>query len=320
MRILITGGTGSFGNEMLTYLLKKNLADKIRVFSRDEKKQDDMAHKYADSRIEYMIGDVRNYTDALCATKDMDYVFSAAALKQVPACEKNPMQAIQTNILGSDNVMRASIENEVLGVVVLSTDKAVMPVNAMGMTKALMEKLISSYPPNDTKICATRYGNVMASRGSAIPLFISQIKAGVPITITDPSMTRFMLLLSDAVSLVHHAWGNGDTGEIFVKKAPAATVGELALELSAIFRPRERPRLSIKGPRPGEKVHETLISAEEMSRADEGDTFVKVRPCSPFRGAKEYTSENTTRIRGSELRDLLMACPYVYEELRSWKQ
>jgi UDP-N-acetylglucosamine 4,6-dehydratase/5-epimerase len=320
MRILITGGTGSFGNAMLDYLLQNELADNIRIFSRDEKKQDDMAHKYHDDRIEYVLGDVRNYSDVLRATEDVDYVFSAAALKQVPSCEKNPMQAIQTNILGSDNVMRASIENEVLNVVILSTDKAVMPVNTMGMTKAIMEKLITSYNAKDTCICATRYGNVMASRGSAIPLFIDQIKRGDSITITDPSMTRFMLLLSDAVSLVEHAWKKGKPGEIFIKKAPAATVGEMAVELSKLFRPTERPKIAITGIRPGEKIHEILVSAEEMSRALIGDTFIVVNPRGKGQSIKAYTSDNTDRICGSNLRDLLLACPYVQKELAEWRR
>lgn len=329
MKYLITGGTGSFGNAMLRRLLPLSSTafsstniDEIRIFSRDEKKQDDMKHIYTDPRITYILGDVRNYEDVLFASRDIDYIFSAAALKQVPSCEEQPMQAIRTNILGSANVMQAAQENKVKSVVMLSTDKAVMPVNVMGMTKALMEKLTKSYSSKDTVICATRYGNVMASRGSVIPLFIDQIKKNTQLTITVPEMTRFMMSLEDAVNLVLHAHKVGTSGETFVMKSPAATIMDLATELLNIF---EMPPnfYKIVGIRPGEKIHETLVSEEETARAIDGESYIRILPygvSSEITRAEAYTSENTERIWGEKLRDLLLGCPYVQKELEAWRK
>ena len=278
--LLITGGTGSFGNAVLERFLTSGL-DEIRIFSRDEKKQDDMRNRYNNKKLKFYIGDVRDYSSILSATRDVDFIFHAAALKQVPSCEFYPMEAVKTNILGTENLLEAAINNEVKRVVCLSTDKAVYPINAMGISKALMEKVIvakSCYVDRfKTTICTTRYGNVMASRGSVIPLFVDQIRTGQPLTLTDPNMTRFMMTLSDAVDLVLYAFEHGKNGDIFVQKAPAATVLTLAKSLSQIMNVNEHP-LNIIGTRHGEKLYEVLLSREEMVSAEDLGEYYRVPP------------------------------------------
>ncbi|KGJ94230.1 polysaccharide biosynthesis protein [Thalassotalea sp. ND16A] len=274
--LLITGGTGSFGNAVLNRFLDSDFSE-IRIFSRDEKKQDDMRKKYHNPKIKFYIGDVRNYESVLTATRGVDYIFHAAALKQVPSCEFYPMEAVNTNVVGTNNVLEAAIINGVSRVVCLSTDKAVYPINAMGISKAMMEKVMVAKSRNlektNTVICGTRYGNVMASRGSVIPLFLSQIKEGKPLTITDDNMTRFMMTLEDAVDLVIHAFKNGQNGDIFVQKAPAATLDVLTKAILKIANLPEHP-VEIIGTRHGEKLFEALCSREEMFVAeDQGEYF-----------------------------------------------
>ena len=274
--LLITGGTGSFGNAVLGRFLKTGIKE-IRIFSRDEKKQDDIRKQYNSSKLKFYIGDVRDYNSVLSATRGVDFVFHAAALKQVPSCEFHPMEAVKTNVLGTDNVLEACIANEVSRVVCLSTDKAVYPINAMGISKAMMEKVIVAKSRNvdskNTVISATRYGNVMASRGSVIPLFLRQIINDEPITITDPNMTRFMMTLNDAVDLVLHAFSHGVNGDIFVQKAPAATIQVLVDALKVITSKHEH-QINIIGTRHGEKLYEALCSREEMFVAeDQGDYY-----------------------------------------------
>ncbi|MBM7037712.1 polysaccharide biosynthesis protein [Vibrio ulleungensis] len=274
--LLITGGTGSFGNAVLDRFLETDIKE-IRVFSRDEKKQDDMRKKYQSDKLKFYIGDVRDYQSILNATRNVDYIYHAAALKQVPSCEFHPLEAVKTNVLGTENVLEAAIQNEVKRVVCLSTDKAVYPINAMGISKAMMEKVMVAKSRNvdDTKtvICGTRYGNVMASRGSVIPLFLRQIMEGTPLTITDANMTRFMMTLNDAVDLVLHAFENGENGDIFVQKAPAATIDVLVKALLEITHKPEHP-INIIGTRHGEKLYEALCSREEMFVArDQGDYY-----------------------------------------------
>lgn len=273
--LLITGGTGSFGNAVLKRFLNTDIKE-IRVFSRDEKKQDDMRKKYSHPKLKFYIGDVRDYSSVLSATRGVDFIYHAAALKQVPSCEFYPMEAVKTNIIGTDNVLEAAIANRVKRIVCLSTDKAVYPINAMGTSKAMMEKVIigkSRNVPEGTTICATRYGNVMASRGSVIPLFIQQVKSGKAITITDPTMTRFMMTLDDAVDLVLHAFEYGNNGDIFVQKAPAATIETLAKAILVVTKEETHP-INIIGTRHGEKVFEVLCSREEMLVAeDQGDYY-----------------------------------------------
>ncbi|CAG1020804.1 partial UDP-glucose 4-epimerase, partial [Methylococcales bacterium] len=273
--LMITGGTGSFGNAVLKRFLESDMRE-IRIFSRDEKKQEDMRIAFNNPKLKFYIGDVRNYDSIHEAMKGVDYVFHAAALKQVPSCEFYPMEAVRTNVLGAENVMNAAINNHVDRVVVLSTDKAVYPINAMGLSKALMEKLMVAKArmryQDETLLCATRYGNVMASRGSVIPLFVSQIKEGKPMTITDPSMTRFLMSLEDSVDLVLHAFEHGQQGDIFVQKAPASTVEVLARALNELF--QQNSTIRVIGTRHGEKLYESLVSREEMARAvDEGQYF-----------------------------------------------
>jgi UDP-glucose 4-epimerase len=275
--VAITGGTGSFGSTMVKHLLKDNVSE-IRVFSRDENKQDAMRNTFQDERLRFFIGDVRDFTSVSGAIKGADYVFHAAALKQVPSCEFFPMQAAQTNVNGSDNVIRASIENNIKSVVCLSTDKAVYPINAMGMTKALMEKVAQSYARieenSETRICITRYGNVMMSRGSVIPLFMKQIRAKQPITITNGDMTRFLMSLEDSVDLVKYAFTNGKSGDLFVKKAPSCSVNTLVDALAKIEAGEENPKVEIIGTRHGEKLFEVLVSSEEMATSiDEGSYY-----------------------------------------------
>jgi len=278
--LLITGGTGSFGNSVLKRFLQSDLSE-IRIFSRDEKKQDDMRKHYSNSKLKFHIGDVRDFQSILNASRGVDYIFHAAALKQVPSCEFHPMEAVKTNVMGTENVLEAAIQNEVKRVVCLSTDKAVYPINAMGISKALMEKVIvakSRYVDSaKTTICATRYGNVMASRGSVIPLFVDQIRAGKPLTITDPNMTRFMMTLSDAVDLVLYAFEHGNTGDIFVQKAPAATVDTLAKSLTDIMSVPDHP-VNVIGTRHGEKLFEALLSREEMACAEDLGGYYRIPP------------------------------------------
>ncbi|MCE6342311.1 polysaccharide biosynthesis protein, partial [Acinetobacter baumannii] len=274
--LLITGGTGSFGNAVLKRFLETDIKE-IRIFSRDEKKQDDMRKKYHSAKLKFYIGDVRDYNSILNATRGVDYIYHAAALKQVPSCEFHPMEAVKTNVLGTENVLEAAIQNHVKRVVCLSTDKAVYPINAMGISKAMMEKVMVAKSRNleglDTVICGTRYGNVMASRGSVIPLFVDQIRQGKPLTITDPNMTRFMMTLEDAVDLVLYAFEHGENGDIFVQKAPAATIAVLAEALKQLLNVEDHP-ISIMGTRHGEKAFEALLSREEMVHAfDQGDYF-----------------------------------------------
>jgi UDP-glucose 4-epimerase len=275
--IAITGGTGSFGSTMLRNLLQEEVSE-IRIFSRDENKQDQMRNTFKDERVRFIIGDVRDMASLKPAIKGADYVFHAAALKQVPSCEFFPMQATATNVIGSSNVIQSAFDYEVKSIVCLSSDKAVYPINAMGMSKALMEKVAQSHarnsPESSTKVVITRYGNVMMSRGSVIPLFFNQIKSGKPITITDPNMTRFMMSLEDSVGLVKYAFTEGKTGDLFVKKAPACTVETLVLAVSRILNVEGKIKVKSIGTRHGEKLYESLLGTEERLRAiDQGDYF-----------------------------------------------
>jgi len=278
--LLITGGTGSFGNAVLKRFLDTDIAE-IRIFSRDEKKQDDMRKRFSSSKLKFYIGDVRDYQSVLNATRGVDYIFHAAALKQVPSCEFHPMEAVKTNILGTENVLEAAIQNEVKRVVCLSTDKAVYPINAMGISKAMMEKVMVAKSRNvdetKTVICGTRYGNVMASRGSVIPLFVEQIRADKPLTITDPNMTRFMMTLADAVDLVLYAFEHGNNGDLFVQKAPGATVETLARALTELVGKPDH-EINIIGTRHGEKLFEALLSREEMVCAEDLGDYYRIPP------------------------------------------
>jgi UDP-glucose 4-epimerase len=327
--LLISGGTGSFGNAVLKKYLNRDDFQQIRIFSRDEKKQDDMRHLYKSEKIKYYIGDVRDLQSVKAAMQGVDYVFHAAALKQVPSCEFYPVEAVKTNVLGADNVLTAAIEAGVKRAVVLSTDKAVYPINAMGMSKALMEKvMIAKSRGLDEKkqiICGTRYGNVMASRGSVIPLFIDQIMSGKPITVTDPEMTRFMLHLDEAVELVEYAFSNAHNGDIFVKKAPACTLADLAEALKELLHADNEVR--IIGTRHGEKVYETLVNREEMAKAiDCGDYYRIPADTRDLNYDKyfsngdekvnvvtEYTSHNTRRLNVEEMKELLLTLDCVHE-------
>ena len=332
--LLITGGTGSFGNAVLARFLQTDIRE-IRIFSRDEKKQDDMRKVYHSPKLKCIVGDVRDKQSLIDAMHGVDYVFHAAALKQVPSCEFFPLEAVKTNVLGSQNMLDAAIAAGVKKVVCLSTDKAVYPINAMGISKAMMEKLFiakaRSVTQNDTLICGTRYGNVMASRGSVIPLFIEQIKAGLPLTVTDPGMTRFLMDLEEAIDLVLFAFEHAMPGDLMVKKAPACKVGDLAQALKELFE-ADNP-IKVMGIRLGEKLHETLLSNEESAAAqDMGDYFkipaevgdlhyAKYVSGGKFNPAAEqaYTSGNTRQLTGDDLKDKLMRCRYVEEELRMWK-
>ena len=319
--LLITGGTGSFGNAVLKRFLYTDI-EEIRIFSRDEKKQDDMRKRYANSKLKFYIGDVRDYQSVLNATRGVDFIFHAAALKQVPSCEFHPMEAVKTNILGTENVLEAAIQNEVKRVVCLSTDKAVYPINAMGISKAMMEKVMvaksRNVDPEKTVICGTRYGNVMASRGSVIPLFVDQIRAGKPLTITDPNMTRFMMTLDDAVDLVLYAFEHGNNGESFVQKAPAATIETLARSLTEILGKPEHP-INIIGTRHGEKLFEALLSREEMVCAEDLGGYYSVPPDlrdlnygkfveqgeEKISRTEDYNSHNTERLDVAGMQALL---------------
>jgi UDP-glucose 4-epimerase len=323
--LLITGGSGSFGNAVLRRFLGSALRE-IRILSRDEKKQDDMRKLYSNPKIKFYIGDVRDYQSALNAVRGVDYIFHAAALKQVPSCEFHPLEAVKTNVLGTENVLEAAINCHVKRVVCLSTDKAVYPINAMGISKAMMEKVIvaKSRSSNETVICATRYGNVMASRGSVIPLFTNQIRAGQAITITDPNMTRFMMTLDDAVELVLYAFEHGSPGDIFVQKAPAATIEILAQALTGLLGLPKHP-INIIGTRHGEKLFEALLSREEMVAAQDLGGYYRIPPDlrdlnygkfvdvgeTKISEAVEYTSHNTTRLDVSGMTALLMKLRFI---------
>lgn len=325
--LLITGGTGSFGNAVLRRFLDTGIRE-IRIFSRDEKKQDDMRARYQSDKLKFVLGDVRDQRSVDEAVRGANFIFHAAALKQVPSCEFYPLQAVQTNILGTGNVLEAAIKHGVGRVICLSTDKAVYPINAMGMSKALMEKVMVANARGaegtGTTICGTRYGNVMASRGSVIPLFINQIRSNQPITITDPGMTRFMMSLDDAVELVLYAFEHGRNGEIFVQKAPASTVGDVADALKDLFSVAEHP-VRIIGTRHGEKRYETLLTREEMAAAEDLGQYYRIIP--DARGlnyskyivegetditeAPDYNSHNTTRLDVEGTRLLLLKLPFI---------
>jgi UDP-glucose 4-epimerase len=325
--LLITGGTGSFGNAVLKRFLDTDIAE-IRIFSRDEKKQDDMRKLYASSKLKFYIGDVRDYQSVLNATRGVDYIFHAAALKQVPSCEFHPMEAVKTNVLGTENVLEAAIQNGVKRVVCLSTDKAVYPINAMGISKAMMEKVMvaksRSADDNKTVICGTRYGNVMASRGSVIPLFIQQIRDGKPLTLTDPNMTRFMMTLADAVDLVLYAFEHGNNGDLFVQKAPAATVETLANALTQMLNLPEHP-IQVIGTRHGEKLYEALLSREEMACAEDRGDYFRVPPDlrdlnyakfveqgeEKISRMEDYNSHNTERLDVEGMKNLLLKLDFM---------
>ncbi|EJL04177.1 MULTISPECIES: polysaccharide biosynthesis protein [Pseudomonas] len=323
--LLITGGTGSFGNAVLKRFLDTDIKE-IRVFSRDEKKQDDMRKKYANSKLKFYIGDVRDFQSVLNATRGVDYIFHAAALKQVPSCEFHPMEAVKTNVLGTDNVLEAAIQNNVKRVVCLSTDKAVYPINAMGISKAMMEKVMVAKSRNDnnTVICGTRYGNVMASRGSVIPLFIDQIRSGTPLSLTDPNMTRFMMTLADAVDLVLYAFEHGSNGDMFVQKAPAATVEVLAQALTSMLDVPDHP-IQVIGTRHGEKLFEALLSREEMACAEDRGDYFRVPPDlrdlnyakfveqgeTKISRTEDYNSHNTERLDVEGMRELLLKLDFM---------
>lgn len=329
--LLITGGTGSFGNAVLKRFIKEDFKE-IRIFSRDEKKQDDMRHRLNNPKVNFIIGDVRKFEDIDNAMQNVDYVFSAAALKQVPSCEFWPMQAVRTNVLGSENVLEAAVRNKVQRVMVLSTDKAAYPVNTMGMTKALMEKLAISKARDPrakaqgTVICATRYGNVMCSRGSIIPLFIDQIKAGIPMTVTVPEMTRYMMSLPQAVDLVLFAFNNAQPGDLFVQKAPAAKIIDLAQAVKELFHANNE--IQVIGARHGEKMYETLCTSEEMTKAEDLGEFYRVP--ADLRDLNysnyvdkfghrfdvpDYNSDNAKMLNVEELKQLLLTLDYVKERL-----
>ena len=330
--LLITGGTGSFGNTVLKRFLSTAVRE-IRIFSRDENKQEEMRIALNNDKLKFFIGDVRDYDSLYQAMKGVDYVFHAAALKQVPSCEFYPLEALRTNVLGAENVMAAAIANNIQRVVVLSTDKAVYPINAMGLSKALMEKFMIAKArmqnEGETVLCATRYGNVMASRGSVIPLFVSQLKEGKPLTITDPNMTRFLMSLEDSVDLVLHAYEHGTQGDIFIQKAPAATVADLAQALKELF-DRDNP-IQIIGTRHGEKLYESLVSREEMARAEDMLRYYRIPVDNRdlnynmyFNAGEErisrlddYTSHNTERLNVEQVKVLLLKLDYIKAELNA---
>lgn len=330
--LLITGGTGSFGNTVLNRFLDTGVRE-IRIFSRDEKKQEDMRIALNNPKLRFYIGDVREYDSILQAMKGVDYVFHAAALKQVPSCEFYPMEAVRTNVMGTENVLNAATACGVARVVVLSTDKAVYPINAMGISKAMAEKLMVAKArlqrQGETVFCATRYGNVMASRGSVIPLFVSQIKEGKPTTVTDPNMTRFLMSLEDSVDLVLYAFTHGQQGDIFVQKAPASTVGDLAQAIKELFGDKSQTR--VIGTRHGEKLYESLISREEMAHAVDMGGYYRIPADNrdlnyakyfsegeaSIAEADDYTSHNTERLNVEQVKKLLLTLDYIKEELRA---
>jgi UDP-N-acetylglucosamine 4,6-dehydratase/5-epimerase len=332
--LFISGGTGTFGNAVLRRFLPTDVKE-IRVFSRDEKKQEDARLQYRNSKLKFYVGDVRTYDSVVQAMAGSDYVFHAAALKQVPSCEFFPLEALRTNALGAENVMTAALENGIKRVVVLSTDKAVYPINAMGISKAMMEKLMVAKARlcegRETVLCGTRYGNVMASRGSVIPLFVSQIKAGQPLTMTDPHMTRFMMSIEDAVDLVLYAYEHGVPGDIFVQKAPASTIETLALALKELFRSKV-PVTSI-GTRHGEKLYETLLTREEMAKAEDLGDYYRIPADNRdlnynayfsegeqrISQQEDYNSHNTRRLDVPGTIELLERLDYIQQELRDWR-
>lgn len=331
--LLITGGTGSFGNAVLNRFVNTDIKE-IRIFSRDEKKQEDMRRRLNNDKVKFYIGDVRDYSSLYRDLKGVDYVFHAAALKQVPSCEFYPMEAVRTNILGTENLLHAAIENKVRKVIVLSTDKAVYPINAMGMSKAMLEKVMVAASRNlsegETVLTGTRYGNVMASRGSVIPLFVSQIKAGLPITVTDPDMTRFMMSLENAIDLVLYAFNHAKQGDLFIQKAPASTILELAAALKEIFNADDE--IKVIGTRHGEKLYETLLTREEMAVAEDLGDYYRIpadtrdlnydkffssgKRLAP--GLDDYNSHNTRRLTHNELKELLLSLDYIQKELGGW--
>ena len=328
--LMITGGTGSFGNAVLQRFLNSDLSE-IRIFSRDEKKQEDMRIALNSNKVKFYIGDVRNYGSVHEAMNGVDYVFHAAALKQVPSCEFYPMEAVRTNILGADNVMSAAIARNVDRVVVLSTDKAVYPINAMGMSKAMMERLMVAKArmrrPDETVLCATRYGNVMASRGSVIPLFVEQMSQNKDLTVTDPSMTRFLMSLEDSVDLVLHAFEHANQGDIFVQKAPASTVQDLAKALIELF--ESDCKIKVIGTRHGEKLYESLLSREEMAKAENMGRYYRVlmddrdlnynkffvEGETSVSDIEDYTSHNTIRLNVSQIKEMLLKLKFMRNSL-----
>ena len=329
-KILITGGTGSFGNQFLKKIIDDSQYSEIRIFSRDEKKQYEMRKNFSNEKINFFIGDVRDEDSVKDAMKDIDYVFHAAALKQVPSCEFFPIEAVKTNIIGTNNILDSAISNSVKKVVILSTDKAAYPINSMGMTKALMEKVMiaksKKINSNQTILCGTRYGNVMASRGSVIPLFIEQIKLNKPLTITEGSMTRFMMNLSNAVDLVEYALKNGNQGEIFVQKSPAVEIKVLADALIDLY--SSKSKIVQIGIRHGEKMHETLITREEMLLTEDLGSYYKICPDdrnlnydkyfshgNKIKIGEDYTSKNTSRLNKKEMMDLLKTIPEIKKDI-----
>ena len=330
--LMITGGTGSFGNTVLKRFLSTDVSE-IRIFSRDEKKQEEMRIALNHPKLKFYIGDVRDYDSIYQAMKGVDYVFHAAALKQVPSCEFYPMEALRTNVLGSENVMNAAVARGVSRVVMLSTDKAVYPINAMGISKAMMEKLMVAkarmQSEGETVICATRYGNVMASRGSVIPLFVSQLKENKSLTITDPNMTRFLMSLEDSVDLVLYAFTHGKQGDIFVQKAPASTVADLAQALKELF--EKTTTIRVIGTRHGEKLYESLISREEMAKAEDLVDYYRIPADNrdlnyaqffsegeeKISHQQDYTSHNTERLNVEQIKKLLMKLDFIKEELNA---
>ncbi|NDI34882.1 polysaccharide biosynthesis protein [Chengkuizengella sediminis] len=334
-KLLITGGTGSFGQVVLDRFLNTDIGE-IRIFSRDEKKQDDMRHVYQNNKIKFFIGDVRDKESVKNAMYDVDYVFHAAALKQVPSCEFYPVEAVKTNVLGTENVVSAAIEMGVKKCICLSTDKAAYPINAMGISKAMMEKIVvaksRTIHQEKTSMCVTRYGNVMASRGSVIPIFVQQIKAGEPITITDPNMTRYLMSLEEAVELVVYAFQHGQSGDIVVQKSPASTVGDLADAIRQIF--NRNHEIKIIGTRHGEKLYETLLTKEEYFKAEDMGLYYRVNADNrdlnynkylvngneKLSSSEEYNSHNTYRLSVEEIKDKLLSLNYIQEELKAWKE
>jgi UDP-N-acetylglucosamine 4,6-dehydratase/5-epimerase len=330
--LMITGGTGSFGNTVLKRFLSTDVRE-IRIFSRDEKKQEEMRLALNNPKLKFYIGDVRNYDSIYHAMKGVDYVFHAAALKQVPSCEFYPLEAVRTNVLGSENVMEAAVAQGVSRVVMLSTDKAVYPINAMGISKAMMEKFMVAKArmqnAGETVLCATRYGNVMASRGSVIPLFVSQLKEDKPLTVTDPNMTRFLMSLEDSVDLVLYAFEHGEQGDIFVQKAPASTVADLAQALKELLK-KDNP-VRVIGTRHGEKLYESLISREEMAKAEDMGGYYRIPADNrdlnyaqfysegeeKISHLEDYTSHNTERLNVDQVKELLLKLDFIKEELNA---
>ncbi|MEA5015956.1 MAG: polysaccharide biosynthesis protein [Candidatus Limiplasma sp.] len=329
--LLITGGTGSFGNAVLQRFLKEEIGE-IRIFSRDEKKQDDMRKRYADDRIKFYIGDVRDTASVDNVMHDVDYIFHAAALKQVPSCEFFPIEAVKTNVIGTDNVLSCAIRSGVRKIVCLSTDKAAYPVNAMGISKAMMEKVFvakaQTVDPEKTLICGTRYGNVMCSRGSVIPLFIEQLRQGKPLSVTEPNMTRYIMSLEEAVDLVLYAFHNANAGDIMIQKAPACTIAVLAQAVKELFHAEDTP-IHVIGMRHGEKMFETLLTTEEMLRVTDQGGFYQV-PCDNrtlnyekyfskgdlgLNQTDAYTSDNTERLNVEQVKEKLLMLPYIREQL-----